>query len=274
MFGGIRRWWARGSKETSSLSSSEDAATSEAAGCPIKGGNDPSNITVQGGGGCPVKEGQSSAPGEYNPLTGDYKFGQERQPDQKIPLGTHRQASTIPKGEITPAHQPSGHQHWVYPSEQQYFNAMKRKGWDPKEQDMPWVLAIHNAVNEQGWVKVKEWEAERGGDPKLKQFIGRPKDISPKAWFMSTILGYTPPFDRHDWIVESGGREVRYVIDFYKGKSTPERPVAMHLDVRPALDSFQDAFHRVRMYLKDEFGSKKAADSAHANTSPNSQQPA
>jgi hypothetical protein len=42
-----------------------------------------------------------------------------------------------------------------YFSEQQYYNAMKRKGYNPNEGDMPVILAIHNIVNEQGWTKVK-----------------------------------------------------------------------------------------------------------------------
>jgi len=25
---------------------------------------------------------------------------------------------------------------WVYPSEQMFFNAMRRKGWSPREEDM------------------------------------------------------------------------------------------------------------------------------------------
>lgn len=44
------------------------------------------------------------------------------------------------------------------------------------------ILAIHNLVNEQGWSKIKEWEKEKGCEnPKLLRFMGRPKDISPKA---------------------------------------------------------------------------------------------
>lgn len=34
---------------------------------------------------------------------------------------------------------------WVYPSEQMFYNAMKRKGWTPSEDDMAAVVAIHNA---------------------------------------------------------------------------------------------------------------------------------
>ena len=28
-------------------------------------------------------------------------------------------------------------------------------------------------------------------------------------------MGYQLPFDRHDWIVDRNGKEVRYVIDYY-----------------------------------------------------------
>lgn len=106
---------------------------------------------------------------------------------------------------------------WVYPSEQQYYNAIKRKGYKASATDMPSTLAIHNAVNEKGWEMVQEWERVRaeaaagaaaasGGEreasagdvpaPKLLRFTGRPQDTSPKAWVKSTLLGYRPPFDR------------------------------------------------------------------------------
>lgn len=73
-------------------------------------------------------------------------------------------------------------------SEQQYYNAMKRKGYNPREDDVPVILAIHNTVNEKAWSQVREWEALAGSsDPKLKRFEGRPKDISPKAYFLNLM---------------------------------------------------------------------------------------
>ena len=36
-----------------------------------------------------------------------------------------------------------------------FYNAMKRKGWDAKEEDMPQVVAIHNTVNERAWQEVR-----------------------------------------------------------------------------------------------------------------------
>lgn len=59
--------------------------------------------------------------------------------------------------------------------------------------------------------------------------------------------GYKLPFDRHDWVVDRCGRQVRYVIDFYAGPPTPSGSPSMHMDVRPALDSFGAALDRLRM---------------------------
>lgn len=87
-------------------------------------------------------------------------------------------------------------------------------------------------------------------EPKLKQFEGRPKDVTPKA-FLRGLLGYALPFDRHDWVVDSDGREVRYVIDFYKGAPSPSAPIAMHLDVRPAVDSPYALYHRLKFSIFD-----------------------
>lgn len=94
---------------------------------------------------------------------------------------------------------------WVYPSEQQYYNAIRRKGHKAEAVDMPTTLAIHNAVNEKGWAMVAEWERLHAGTddvapPKLLRFEGRPRDMSPKAWVKTYLLGYQAPFDR--WVVD------------------------------------------------------------------------
>lgn len=66
--------------------------------------------------------------------------------------------------------------------------------------------------------------------------------ISPKA-HMKTFMGYTEPFDRHDWVVERcGGQTVEYVIDFYQGKQDPSgnpNSLNFYLDVRPKLNTFE-----------------------------------
>lgn len=37
---------------------------------------------------------------------------------------------------------------------QRFYNAMKKKGWEPQEEEIPTVVNIHNAVNERCWREV------------------------------------------------------------------------------------------------------------------------
>ena len=193
---------------------------------------------------CPVMHSASesgTAPTGYGVNINDMVFGQDRQRDQKRDLSTKRVISTIPKNEFTPDHQPKGEEKWMYPSEQQYFNAIRRKGYQASEDDIPVIVAIHNTVNEQGWTMIREWELLRGNtNPKLTRFMGRPQDVSPKAYLLNFFFGYKLPFDRHDWIIDRNGKQIRYVIDFYTGSKSEAAsrgmPVSLHLDVRPALD--------------------------------------
>lgn len=62
--------------------------------------------------------------------------------------------------------------------------------------------------------------------------------MSPKAR-INTLLGYTAPFDRHDWIIDRCGTKVEYVIDFYAGKSDKAGRPSFYLDVRPKLNSWE-----------------------------------
>ena len=55
------------------------------------------------------------------------------------------------------------------------------------------------------------------------------------------------PFDRHDWIVDRAGREVRYVIDYYDGELRPGSHQFAQLDVRPALDSIDAMWDRMKV---------------------------
>jgi len=145
----------------------------------------------------------------------------------------------------------------MYPSEQQFYNAMRRKGYDADAVAMPYVVQIHNAVNERTWKEVRQWEKELHNveNPRLVRFLGRPEQRSPKAWW-NVLTGKNPPFDRHDWYIDRGdGMERRYVIDFYEGKSSSScnnaAPVSMYLDVRPALDDSQALLDRIRMAARD-----------------------
>ena len=73
-------------------------------------------------------------------------------PGQKVPLSQDRVQSSIPKGGSAGT--------WSYPSEQQFYEALDRKGkkGDVSEHDVGVVVAIHNRMNERTWMKVKQWE--------------------------------------------------------------------------------------------------------------------
>lgn len=166
-------------------------------------------------------------------------------------LATGRIASSIPRGDG------ANDGNWLYPSPQMFFSAMQRKGHRPSEADMEVIVNIHNMVNEQTWQQILRWEnyyhpSSKEQVPRLQRFLGRPSDISPKAWFRSALLGYKKPFDRHDWYVEGRDGVVRrYVIDFYAGKGTPTSNLpSFHIDARPAVDNLHSAYARAHCCLQ------------------------
>jgi len=184
---------------------------------------------------------------------------------QTAPLPTERVPSTIPKGGAA-----DDTATWTYPSPQMFYNALARKGklGDTKEEDMESVVALHNNMNEGTWKKVLEWEAvlnpseeggNGGGGPKLSKFMGRPTDLSPKAFLKHYLLGHPLPFDRHDWTVQrADGTQVRYVIDYYHddavareedGSGLPDMHdhdsvKSLLVDVRPAADGVGEIWGR------------------------------
>jgi len=169
-------------------------------------------------------------------------------PGQPFELSTERQKSSIPKATAEG-------ENWVYPSEQMFWNAMLRKGWkwrdeDIAPEDMNNIIKIHNRNNEDAWQEVLKWEAlhaDECREPKLKSFGGKAKDFSPRALFRHKVLGYDLPFDRHDWIVDRNGKEVRYIIDYYDGGEVAKDYRFTILDVRPAFDSVEAWWDRSRV---------------------------
>jgi cytochrome c heme-lyase len=154
---------------------------------------------------------------KYNPLNYMYNnLSQERAPKQTIALPTEREPSTIPKG--------SGEGNWEYPSPQQMYNALLRKGGEVDVTAVESMVSVHNFLNEGAWAEIVEWErrfgrglskgwemCKRGEEgsmaganlaqganedqvvqPKLIRFMGRPKDMTPKA-AMIQILGRVYP---------------------------------------------------------------------------------
>ncbi|KAK0558511.1 holocytochrome c synthase [Tilletia horrida] len=158
-------------------------------------------------------------------------------------------------------------QFWEYPSPQQFYNALLRKGWETPEEHVEMMVLIHNWLNEAAWQEVLEWERLAGVDPskvELARFQGKPGTLSPKARIYN-LLGQVmpsrfqsdPPFDRHDWIVRrppapgsSTSQEVRYIIDYYSVPESEQANAADEpefvLDIRPALDSVGSAWVRVQ----------------------------
>jgi cytochrome c heme-lyase len=97
----------------------------------------------------------------------------------KLGLDQTREISTIPRAaptsdteggkeakpannEIESGKDKSGK--WIYPSEQMFFEAMRRKNYDPKAEDMRSIVPIHNAVNERAWSEILEWEKGQGSE--------------------------------------------------------------------------------------------------------------
>ncbi|KLO19015.1 cytochrome c and c1 heme-lyase [Schizopora paradoxa] len=174
-------------------------------------------------------------------------------PNQRIALPTEREASTIPRP-ASPDGSAGGV--WDYPSPQQFYNALVRKGWETPEEHIETMVQIHNFLNERAWDEVVKWEKRVDPSTKIElvRFRGRPGELSPKArfwlfagWLLPSRFNTEPPFDRHDWIVRrpTTGEEVRYVIDYYSAPPEPDGSPVFSLDVRPALDSVGSIKERV-----------------------------
>jgi cytochrome c heme-lyase len=128
-------------------------------------------------------------------------------PSQTLSLPVSRETSTIPRGD--------GSGLWEYPSPQQMYNAMLRKGYTDTPVDaVESMVAVHNYLNEGAWAEILEWERRFGrgvvhgarecrrGEagtvhtatsdavwedddgvppPQLVRFMGRPGELTPKA---------------------------------------------------------------------------------------------
>ncbi|KAK8036249.1 hypothetical protein PG993_008863 [Apiospora rasikravindrae] len=215
-----------------------DAMTPPAA-CPVK--HDAAAAAMTPPSSCPVPHGErTSAPepkstfSKLNPL--NYMFpdlSQDKAPSQTQALPTEREPSTIPRGD--------GTGNWEYPSPQQMYNALLRKGYsDTDVTAVESMVSVHNFLNEGAWAEIMEWEKRFAGglykgmqmcsqgeqnfermakkygydkeveelSPSLVRFQGRPKDMTPKAamfqvmgWLYPAMFQTEPPFDRHDWYV-------------------------------------------------------------------------
>ncbi|CAN6625829.1 holocytochrome-c synthase [Trichomonascus vanleenenianus] len=212
---------------------------------------------------CPVKHDSSSSQGWFgwssklNPLNMMPELSSQKAPGQKLDLPTERTMSSIPKGTT------DSEGVWEYPSPQQMFNAMLRKGGGEIPEDaVESMVDWHNFLNEGAWKEILEWEQpytdKSQKEPRLLKFQGRPEEMSPRARMIQWLgkvfpatYGAPPPFDRHDWTVLRGEpdsdewKQVRYVIDYYAGPDDDDGMPSFILDVRPALDSVSSTVDRL-----------------------------
>ena len=234
------------------------SSQSKVSECPINHSNVENSKISE----CPINSKDTNS--DINPLNMMPPANQLPSINQPFTLSTERQVSTIPKA--------TEDGFWVYPSAQMFWNAMLRKGWqwkkgDISQKDMNDIIKIHNANNEHAWQEVLKWElmhAKECGNPKLKSFGGKAKSYSIKAR-IRYCMGYGLPFDRHDWIVDRCGKNVRYIIDYYDGSQFDEKYKFAILDVRPAMDSWENVWDRMKVAWWKWKYSEKAATSALKN---------
>ncbi|KAJ3538165.1 hypothetical protein NMY22_g5279 [Coprinellus aureogranulatus] len=241
--------------------SSAPVPQSTPATCPVP--HQSSAQPAQKSGKCPVDHTKPQEPrepakcpvdhGAVNPDNQMPSLAQTRAPNQAIELPTERAESSIPRDD-------SGK--WEYPSPQQFYNALVRKGWETPEEHVVTMVEIHNFLNEEAWEEVKKWERRSTGNDEIQltRLKGRPVRgpaydcvsaanvvLSLSHVLFSLLRSSEPPFDRHDWIVRrpKTGEEVRYVIDYYSAPPEPDGSPVFSLDVRPALDSLGSVQTRI-----------------------------
>ncbi|EAQ84713.1 hypothetical protein CHGG_08727 [Chaetomium globosum CBS 148.51] len=216
------------------------AASPTPPSCPVPHGNPTANAALasrpvphDSQGSSSEQRQEPSMLSKLNPL--NYMFqsiSQEQAPGQTHVLPTSRDESSIPRG--------TGESNWEYPSPQQMYNALLRKGYtDTDITAVESMVDVHNFLNEGAWGEIVDWErrfarglsrgwevskrgeenaplalrrleAQEGGQtqPTLIRFQGRPKEMTPKAAMLQLLgrvypskFGTEPPFDRHDWFV-------------------------------------------------------------------------
>lgn len=141
-------------------------------------------------GGCPVdhssmKGGRPAPKGELNPVNNMPELAQAPSPGQKMFLPLERTISSIPRASSssgagqsacpvahTSSNAPEGsaalpaakkEEQWEYPSPQQFYNALVRKGWETPEESVEMMVNIHNWINEEAWTQVRKWEEKHDG---------------------------------------------------------------------------------------------------------------
>ena len=147
--------------------------------CPVQHNQSESTETSAK---CPrSRESTVNALNPLNYMPAD--LSQEMAKSQTAPLSTDRTISAIPK---------PNSEKWEYPSPQQFYNALVRKGYETPEAAVPTMVQIHNWLNDECWTEIQKWEALMHKECdciSLSKFQGKPTTLSPKAWFYTTFMG-------------------------------------------------------------------------------------
>ena len=146
-------------------------------GCPMR------SVNAPGGNGspssCPASDDPSpplalqppphtNTLSRLNPLNWMFPdISQAPAPGQTVRLPTSRDPSSIPKGDA------SG-ENWQYPSPQQMYNALLRKGHtDTDASAVEDMVHVHNVLNEGAWAEIIEWERRFAGGLKRGWTVSR-----------------------------------------------------------------------------------------------------
>jgi cytochrome c heme-lyase len=106
---------------------------------------------------CPIDHTKQDPNNPLNQIPANLSL--KRQPNQTVDLPTERTISTIPR----PQSEADDGTTWDYPSPQQFYNALVRKGWETPEDSVEMMVDIHNFLNERAWREVMRWEAKMPG---------------------------------------------------------------------------------------------------------------
>jgi len=239
-------------------------AAASPGGCPMHSETHRKNMTIPAANGCPLDYGThgdaSSEPVLQNGLDPRNMMPtnlEDKLPDQDFDLSKHREKSSIPKTGSSKT--------WEYPSPQQFYNSLLRKNKDPDSQTMDAVVYVHNVVNEETWNQILAREAMHQDScevPTLQRFVGKYDDLTWKGRISELISSKGRPYDRHDWFVDRcGQRTVRYIVDYYDDDNAENRQTTTTVDARPAFDTAEDVWDRIRFPIwKHFYGGKKQQD--------------
>ena len=112
--------------------------------------NEDQNVQGEMSESCPMRTKESSSGCPINPATNMPYAEKLQETNSNVKLDTKREKSSIPRAEAN--------ENWMYPSQQMFFNALKRKGKETDPEYIKDMVDIHNFLNEGVWNEILKWE--------------------------------------------------------------------------------------------------------------------